>query len=321
MTGRTDELERFKGEINLVEFAQSLGYEVIKKESSRACSVMKRGGDKIVVATDEADGHGIYFNVGDQADSGSVIDFAQRRLDGNLGVIRKELRGWCYTPKAPSPKRRPPEGRPERPEPVGRDRAELLAKWARMTLYAGSYLTEQRGLDPKLIAAWRVRQDERGNALFAHYDAIAMSGWESKNKEWTGFAAGGQRGLGMAVLGGPTVTCIVVTESSIDSISYCQLDHRPGTAYASLGGTLSDKQRELLSDAMRRYPAAQVIAATDADEAGDAMAARILQLAPDRVTRHRPPGLHKDWNDALRGRVGSDNDTCCRHQPPAPALL
>lgn len=319
MTGRADELERFKGEINLVEFAQSLGYEVIKKESSSACAVMKCGGDKVVVATDKADGHGIYFNVGDQADSGSVIDFAQRRLGGNLGVIRKELRGWCYTPKAPSPKRRPPEERPERPEPVGRDRAELLAKWARMTPYAGSYLTKQRGLDPKLIAAWRVRQDERGNALFAHYDAIAMSGWESKNNEWTGFAAGGQRGLGMAVLGDQTVASIVVTESSIDSISYCQLDHRPGTAYASLGGALSDKQRELLRDAMRRYPAAQVIAATDADEAGDAMAARIVQLAPDRVTRHRPPGLHKDWNDALLGRVGSDNDTCCQHPTPAPA--
>ena len=62
-----------------------------------------------------------------------------------------------------------------------------------------------------------------------------------------------------------------------------------------------DKQRDLLRDAMRRYPAAQVIAATDADEAGVAMAARIVQLAPDRVTRHRPPGLHKDWNDALLG--------------------
>ena len=59
MTGRADELERFKGEINLVEFAQSLGYVVIKKESSRACAVMKLGGDKIVVATDKADGHGI----------------------------------------------------------------------------------------------------------------------------------------------------------------------------------------------------------------------------------------------------------------------
>ena len=82
-----------------------------------------------------------------------------------------------------------------------------------------------------------------------------------------------------------------------------------------------DKQRDLLRDAMRRYPAAQVIAATDADEAGVAMAARIVQLAPDRVTRHRPPGLHKDWNDALLGRVGSDNDTCCQHPPPAPAPL
>ena len=301
VTGRTDELERFKGEINLVEFAQSLGYEVIKKESSRACSVMKRGGDKIVVATDKADGHGVYFNVGDQADSGSVIDFAQRRLGGSLGVIRKELRGWCYTPKAPSPKRRPLEGRPERLEPVERDRAALLARWHALGPYEGTYLTSVRGLDANLVAAWRVRQDARGNACFPHWDGAGICGWEIKNQGFTGFAASGRRGLTYVRLDKEPVRQIVLAESGIDAMSWAQLHGQPGTAYASSGGAVGPDQLALIAGALTRSGASRLILATDADLAGDAMAEKIAAIAPAGVdvVRDRPTS-GKDWNDVLR---------------------
>ena len=301
VTGRADELERFKGEINLVEFAQSLGYVVIKKESSRACAVMKLGGDKIVVATDKADGHGIYFNVGDQADSGSIVDFAQRRLGGNLGVIRKELRGWCYTPKAPSPKRRPPEERPERPEPVERDRAALLARWHALEPYGGTYLTSVRGLDANLVAAWRVRQDARGNACFPHWDGAGVCGWEIKNQGFTGFAASGRRGLTYVRLDKEPVRQIVLAESGIDAMSWAQLHGQPGTAYASSGGAVGPDQLALIAGALTRSGASRLILATDADSAGDAMAEKIALIAPAGVdvVRDRPTS-GKDWNDVLR---------------------
>ena len=90
---RADELERFKSQINLAEYAQAQGYEIDRKESSRASTVMRSGGDKIIVATD-TDGHGIYFSVRDDADHGSIIDFVQKRQGLNLGQVRKELRPW-----------------------------------------------------------------------------------------------------------------------------------------------------------------------------------------------------------------------------------
>ena len=73
---RTDELERFKQDISLAEYAAGEGYVLVKNESSRNSFVMQRetDNDKIIVATG-TDGHGIYFSVRDDADNGSIIDF------------------------------------------------------------------------------------------------------------------------------------------------------------------------------------------------------------------------------------------------------
>lgn len=307
MTGRADELERFKREVNLPEFAQSLGYEIVKKESSRACTVMKSSRDKIVVTT-ATDGHGVYFSVGDERDSGSVIDFAQHRLGGNIGQIRKELRGWISAPAKPSSKRRPEVERPARPEPIERDRAKLLARWTRMTPYAGSYLAEQRGLDPELIAAWRVRQDERGNALFAHHDAGELCGWESKNAGFTGFASGGKRGLAFVRLDKEPVQRLVVAEASIDAMSWAQIHGRPaGAAYVSLGGEIGSEQLELIQRAIQRTGAVELVLATDADDAGDRMAQQLAAFAPSgvKILRARPVS-GKDWNDELRAPAAAE---------------
>jgi hypothetical protein len=43
------ELESFKREIDLREFAVSLGYEMDRRESWRGSTVLRRGADKIVV--------------------------------------------------------------------------------------------------------------------------------------------------------------------------------------------------------------------------------------------------------------------------------
>lgn len=91
---RNHELEQFKSRINLVEYAQALGYQVDRKESSQTSKVLRHGnGDKIVVVTDQS-GHGIYFSVRDDHDNGSIINFVQKRTGGSLGQTRKALRPW-----------------------------------------------------------------------------------------------------------------------------------------------------------------------------------------------------------------------------------
>ena len=88
------QLERFKTEINLVEYATSIGYKYLSDESSPSSAVLRHDlGDKIVVVTDTG-GRGLYFSLTNDRDKGTIIDLVQRRRNLNLGEVRKELRHW-----------------------------------------------------------------------------------------------------------------------------------------------------------------------------------------------------------------------------------
>src|SRR4051812_19893523 len=96
MPGTNDdqELEAFKTTIDLRVYAASLGYALDRRESWRGSCVMRsKSGDKIIVKMDH-DRHYVYFSIRDDADNGSIIDFAMRRKSLNLGQVRKELRPW-----------------------------------------------------------------------------------------------------------------------------------------------------------------------------------------------------------------------------------
>ncbi len=43
--------------------------------------------------------------------------------------------------------------------------------------------------------AGRIRIDLRQNAIFPHFDAQGLCGYEIKNADFTGFASGGTKGL------------------------------------------------------------------------------------------------------------------------------
>ena len=104
-----NELEKFKREISLVDFAQNeFGYEYIKKESSKVYFVLKKDDKKIVITRDKEDGHDVYCNTGDQSDSGSIIDFVKHRVgDNNIKLVRvrQALRPWEPGAKNPAVKR------------------------------------------------------------------------------------------------------------------------------------------------------------------------------------------------------------------------
>jgi hypothetical protein len=299
---RTDELEQFKRDINLAEYAASQGYVLDKSESSRNSRVMRRGDDKIIVATAE-DGHGVYFSVRDDQDNGSIVDFIQKRQNKNLGQVRKELRLWVGVAPLPIPE----HSRTTKPEPTTRDRAQVIATWAAAEPVNGhhSYL-EARGIKPETLADSRfspvIRQDKRGNAVFPHYDKDGISGFELKNDEFTGFARGGQKALWFT----PNIKhakTLVITESAIDALSHAQLSKDKDTAYLSIGGQPSEQQWELIRYALERaHERGQLaVVATDIDRAGHDLALRISELAPDSadIERHMP-SMGKDWNDQVQ---------------------
>ncbi len=79
------ELERWKSDINLSEFAASEGYQIVKRErsasgkwrgSTAAWVIMRNPAtDHKVVIGRGKDGHWLFCNNSDGSDNGSIIDF------------------------------------------------------------------------------------------------------------------------------------------------------------------------------------------------------------------------------------------------------
>ena len=301
------ELEAFK-RLDLRQYAASRGYSLDRKQSWRGSAVMRNGGDKVVIKLGP-DGHYVYFSVRDDGDHGSIIDFAKHRGGGNLGNIRKELRAWSGLP-SPAP------GLPEfaKLEVTSKDRAAVEQRFYTMRPASRhAYLEEARGIPAALLGsarfAGRVRIDARSNAVFPHYDAGGLSGYELKNRDFTGFAPGGEKGLWMGhSLDGDNR--LVFAESAIDALSYAAMFPNDRCRYASIGGKMNPQQPGLVAAEIAKLPAgAEVIAAMDSD-AGGVQLANLIEDAvkagnrPDLSYRAHFPALPvKDWNDALRSRM------------------
>jgi hypothetical protein len=312
-----DELERFKREINLTEFAAARGYRIDRRESSRNSVVMRHPStdDKIIVARREADQHWTYFSVRDPRDNGTIVDFVQRRDRATLGAARKELRKWSgqqrpavsvdqYVPTLASP---------------ARDRAAVQKLYGAAHAATNSVYLNTRGIRPETLSSPRFRDtfrvDARGNVLFPHRDGEGICGFESKNEDWTSFASGGVKALWMSQVE-PTDTRLVLVESAIDALSHYQLQPDARSRYASTAGTLRrDVQLDLVRRAIEALPPGGTISpAFDADEAGDKLAAAVESIARGVTIERERTSVGKDWNDALKQREHAYIEACLRQR-------
>jgi hypothetical protein len=309
--GNSDsELDAFKREIDLRQFAVGLGYEVDRRESWRGSTVLRRGGDKIVVKRN-GNGHYVFFSVREDEDHGTVIDFVQRRQNLSLGAVRQILRPWIGRPAAPQ--------RFPVLEPTSPDRTRVECAYRRMAdVPRYPYLEQDRGvpagvlLSPRFVG--RMRLDSRGNTMFPHFDAAGLCGYEIKNRGFTGFAAGGEKGLWFSHTRRDDRR-LILTESAIDALSHAALfpDAEDQTRYASLGGKPSGRQMGLLQATIAELSEeAEIVAAFDADPAGRRLADEIRELVANVASRtersdlnfksHLPTQQGKDWNIVLQNR-------------------
>jgi hypothetical protein len=235
------ELESFKNGIDLRAYAAGQGYQIDKRDSWRGCAVMRHPvtHDKVVIKRG-LDGHYVYFSVRDDRDNGSIIDFVQFRQRLSLGAVRKELRPWMGMPPVPVP------AFLSLPK-TEKDRMKVEAAYARMhdAISGHPYLERERALPGALLAldrfAGRVRMDDRGNAVFPHFDAQGLSGYEIKNIGFTGFASGGNKALWLSHEL-PDDKRLVFCEAAIDALSHAVLFPDNYARYASIGGNPNPQQ-------------------------------------------------------------------------------
>jgi hypothetical protein len=298
------ELEAFKN-IDLRAFAAGQGYTVDRRKSWSGSAVMRHSnGDKIIIKRD-ADGHYVYFSVRDDRDHGSIIDFCKHRLGLSLGAVRKELRPWVGIPSSALP------SYPPLPKVV-KDRVRVEREFMRMQdTPRHPYLVNERGIAGEVLSSERfagtIRIDAHGNAVFPHFDADGLCGYELKNRGFTGFASGGSKGLWLSNTKDDD-TCMVFCESAIDALSYAALFPDDHARYASIGGKPNPLQQELIrAAAVRMTAGSEIVSAMDADKAGRELAETVRNAVGVsgrvdlRFRIHEPEGF-KDWNDALRGK-------------------
>lgn len=301
LPGMPMEIDRFKTDINLIEFAAENGYQVDRKESSRNSVVMRLPStdDKIIIARGH-DNHWTYFSVRDPGDNGSIIDFVQKRNDKNLGEIRKELRPWI--------------GKPSNLEKIKRfnaniepsvvDRSAVKQKFVKARSVYSDYYLKGRGIKSATIRDPRfdgmIRQDERRNILFPHHDREGLAGFEIKNKNFTGYSRFGVKSVWHS-RARKADTKIVICESAIDALSYHQIRGDERTRYMSTGGQMSPYQEGILKAAIAKMPpGSEIIAAFDRDIDGDRFAAKLKELAPNSNIIRHAPAIGKDWNEQLQ---------------------
>jgi hypothetical protein len=307
--GVDEELEDFKTHINLSEYAAGQGYRLDRKESSRNSAVMRSdAGDKIIIARGH-DRHWVYFSVRDDRDNGSIIDFVQNRKGLKLGGVRQELRPWAGGGRLLT--RPHPDLFAQQIEPITKDRAQVLLALARMkTLAFHRYLEEERRIPRAVLQsprfAGKIRVDFTCNAIFPHADQDGPCGYEIKNKGFTGFAKGGDKGLwfSAARVGD---TALIIAETAIDALSYAVLHPDDNARYASIAGAMNPNQSALVRSAIERMgQGAAVIIATDSDEGGRDLAGQIEAIAEETgladlaIRTDLPVGQGDDWNDALK---------------------
>ena len=139
-----------------------------------------------------------------------------------------------------------------------------------------------------------------------HRDGVGeVTGFEVKNRGFTGFAAGGTKSAWQSESRSDD-RAVVITESAVDALSYHQLhrQHAVHTRYLSTGGAPSSRQIALFDELMAKFPRGSlVVAAVDADAAGSKLSKQLEALTTNHSHlrfRHHAPALGKDWNEVLQ---------------------
>jgi hypothetical protein len=312
MANRTsrDDVDRIKRDVDLIRYASSFGFYVDERESTPRGNpvnwILRRDADGEKLFARRKEQGWVYKSLRDPANHGTVIDFAQRELGFSKGAgtpgfgrTLRELRAFLGDDRSVGP---PPRNESHHsPSP---DRAALRAEFAAAeALETPRYLVAVRSLstlalcDERFRACWRV--DARGNVLFPHHDELGLSGYESKNLDFTHFR--GAKGMWHSRTR-PGDDRLIISEAPIDALSYHQLNTYPRARYLSPSGTMGRHQEELLVRAIAKMPPeSPVVLAVDNDAGGDRFVRRVRELAPDaNLLEHRPPTTAKDWNEHLR---------------------
>lgn len=309
--GRDAELEQIKAGVSCAVLLERHPppWRLDAHESTRRCLKYRRGRGEILLVSHE--GRGWWDPCSSaRGDVLSLVQFLQPGL--NLGQVRQVLRPLLgLSPSFPEHLRRSASNKPLLP---------VALRWTRRPLPARNspawhYLTRMRRLPPSVVLAavraGTVREGPRASGWFAHRDpAGRLTGIEMRGPQYRGFSPGGEKTLfrlpGARLPGSTRLRRVIVAEAAIDALSVAAVERlRADTLYTATAGGMGPgtiTALEHLLAELAAVPGAVLLAASDADPAGERHAGRLSEIARAagvRFQRLPPPPGHKDWNEVL----------------------
>lgn len=305
MFTQTQEIERFRTEVNLVEFIVSHGATILSRSTENSYRI--KYDDEIYLVSKKGSVW-LFYCVTDDTKKGSIIDFCNTVLGiTNLGFVRKyirrylELKPHIYTNINVKPKIN--TDITAYSEDLRHDKWRVYSHKAWSERYINvSYIKP---------ALTNVAVDIRGNLCFSVFDGeMKVIGYEVKGLRGFKQSIGSKQG--MSVLGSYDGDTAVICESVFDCLSYFELHGNPDNPYLlfSTSGQLTETQLLTLYQLCVRYSRlnrlSKVIIATDNDSQGWKYAQRIKNyLLPLGLNMDIHYSRLKDWNDDLKSQKQS----------------
>jgi len=316
MNGQDTELEQLRAAVSCAVLLERRGFKIDGVGSTAKCQKWRRESGEIVIVNH--DGRGWWDPqrlASERASKGDVFTLAQH-LDPhfNFGHVRKLLRGMVgMAPTYPMLERQQGADKPAVPV------AELWARRPRLRRgsAAWGYLTGERALPAAVLSAAdrfdAVREGPRGSAWFAHRDhAGVLTGIDMRGPDWRGFSKASDKSLFRLPGGKGALTRLAVCEASIDAHSLAALEGgRADTLYVATSGGMGPLTLaclDALLQGLTTHPEGVLVAATDANAAGERYAAHLAGMAKTagvRSERLVPPGGQVDWNDVCKQGRGA----------------
>jgi len=309
-TNRATELSQFKEQINLSEYAASIGYCIDRTESSKNSIVMRKGDDKIIIALSAESQHYIYFSVRDDNDNGTIIDFIQNRTNESLGFVRKELRPWI----GESAIQRPIiESYEKNIQPTQKDREHILREFSKLKVISDHPYLIERGISEVTQIHKRflgkIYRDTKRNVAFPHYDEKGLVGFELKNKNFTGMPKGSSKTVWISNAF-KTDKRLVITESGIEALSHFSLFKNLHDRYISMGGSWSPQAAKLVALMISKFKGSDLVLAFNNDNAGREMIAKLQAFLEKenlietlKLIIEKPKQDNYDWNNVLKEKI------------------
>ncbi|MHC2279248.1 hypothetical protein ACVI1J_010084 [Bradyrhizobium diazoefficiens] len=291
----TGDKDQLKAKVLCAALLDASGWKVDLRESTVKATKYRRGDGEIIIVIHQGRG---WFDPTSDA-KGDVFSLAEHLGAQDFGSALKTVSGLVgYQPTAPAWQRKS----------TRRPAAGVSSRWSgRPRPAPGSptwtYLTKVRAVPEPVIAfanaAGRLREGPKGSVWAAHFDSCGqVVGWEERGPNWRGFATGGAKAL--FLLGTETARRVCVTEAAIDALSLAGIEGcRSDTMYASTAGGWAPATECALT-ALASRPRTELVAACDANDQGDAYAARLRDIAATAgasFVRLWPDAI--DWNEQL----------------------